>query len=232
MPWPDAILRMSVRSESAKIDVNAAPKELLMGLFANLLPAADAEALADAVIYTRQGGEEEEPEPERSAQPARRGQSADAASRLAKKPKKATQPFATVDTLVQVPGLDPASVERLRPYITVYSGSAKIDASTADLEVLAAIPGVSRDTALRFMEERMAPTRDTQRIDLSSLGAVTDYVEARPGAKVTNIRAAAYLAGGASATVEAVVIPGGSAGVTVLEWREGSVRPSAWWGFQ
>jgi general secretion pathway protein K len=234
MPWPDAILRTSVRSESAKIDLNAAPKELLMGLFANLLPDGNAEMLADAVMHARKSGEDEEPEAARETQPprARAAEVRGRIDRTARRAEKIQKPFSTVDALLQVPGFDPADLARLRPYLTVHSGSAKVDVSTADLEVLAAIPGVSRDAALRFVQDRQAPNRDSEPLDLSALGAAAEYVEARPEAEVINIRAAAYLDGGSSATVEAVVTRDGRAGVTVLEWSEGAVRPGAWGRFQ
>jgi general secretion pathway protein K len=225
LPWPDAILRASVRPESAKIDLNAAPRELLMGLFANLIPDGDAEALADAVLLRRDSGNGEAAtqaaaEPP-AARPAReeRGRRATEQNR---KPSLAEQPFATVDELVQVPGFDAATVQRLRPYLTVYSGSAKVDAGTADVEVLAAIPGVTRDSAERFVVERAERLAEGTRLDLASLGAVTNYVDARAAAKVTNVRAMAYLRGGATATVEAVLAPGGGAGFTLLDWREGA----------
>jgi general secretion pathway protein K len=220
--WPDAVLRASVRPESAKIDLNLAPRELLMGLFANLLPESDADALADAVLLQRQGGEAEE-EPPAPATPARRARGAEPAE-----PQPPKQAFATVDELVRVPGLGPTAVQRLRPYLSVHSGSAKVDVATADVEVLAAIPGVTRDAAQRFAQERTAGAAAGERLDTSWLGAAPEYVATRRASKVANIRAAAYLASGAAATVETVLKLGrGGGAMTVLDWREESARTGA-----
>jgi type II secretory pathway component PulK len=204
-----------------------------MGLFANLIPDGDAEALADAVLLRRDSGEGEA-DTRAAAEPwaGRRAREEGAwqAPAQNRKPSLAEQPFATVDELVQVPGFDAATVQRLRPYLTVYSGSPKVDAATADVEVLAAIPGVTRDSAERFVVERAARVADGTRLDLASLGAVTSYVDTRAAAKVTNVRAMAHLRGGATATVEAVLSAGGGAGFTLLEWREGAPLGGPMWG--
>ena len=118
---------------------------------------------------------------------------------------------------MRVPGFAPAAVQRLRPYLSVHAGSAKVDAATADLEVLAAIPGVSRDSAQRFVQERTARLGTGERLDLSSLGAGPNHLEARSTAKATNIRAVAHLRGGAGATVEAASRVLKGAGVAWVE---------------
>jgi len=43
LPWPDANLRVTMASESAKIDLNYAPRPLLVGLFQQAVPDAPAE---------------------------------------------------------------------------------------------------------------------------------------------------------------------------------------------
>jgi general secretion pathway protein K len=217
IPWPDAALWVSVRPESAKIDLNLAPRELLMGLFANLLPESDADALAEAVLLRRQGGVPSAPTPEQQPQSRDRR-----SPRLVEPPR---QPFASVDELVQVAGFDPASVQRLRPYLSVHSGSARVAASAADVVVLAAIPGVTVDAAQRFVEERTARSGAGARLELSEFGASPEHYESRPTSPVTNIRAVARLREGPGATVEAVVTLGrGSGTSSVLEWREGLAR--------
>jgi general secretion pathway protein K len=215
LPWPEAGVRVSVRPESAKIDLNLAPRELLMGLFANLLPESNAETLADAILQLRQR-DDTKAEAEAAAVQAPRF------ARTTERAAPAKPVFATVDELVQIPGFDPASVQRLRPYLTVYSGSAKVDAATADVEVLAALPGVSRDTAQRFVEQRAAQSGTGERLDLASLGAGAAHVETRAAGQAANIRAVARLRGGASAAVEAVLrLRRGGGTITMLEWREG-----------
>lgn len=211
IPWPDAVLRASVRSESAKIDLNHAPKELLMGLFANLLPGgeAGAETLADAVLERRErvGGQAPASSQPRGIRSARIA----AAARPA---------FRSVDELAQLPGFTPDGVWRLRPYLTVHSGKAKVDAASADVEVLAAVPGVTRDAAIAFARGRAARSGETQALDLSLLGEGATYLDAASKATVANIRALARLQGGAVATVESVLKIGGGQRFEVLEWRQ------------
>ena len=226
IPWPNALLRVSVRAESAKIDLNQAPPELLTGLFQNLLPESDAERLVTVVLARR---EQAAPRPEGATDTDRR---AARSARLARgaRPMRGVRPsgtaqqaFASVDELVQLPGFDPESVARLRPYLTVYSGRPQVDAVSADVEVLAAVPGMSREAALRFAEERAArPAVAGEPLDLSSLGEAAAYLEAGSKAGVTNVRAVARLSAGGAALVEAVVSLGGSgaAPYQLLDWRE------------
>jgi general secretion pathway protein K len=227
IPWPDAVLRASVRSESAKIDLNDAPKELLMGLFTNLLPDGEAvaEALADAVIArreqvaaqapaatTRRGLPTARPATARPPTAAPAATATAAAGRLA---------FRSVDELAQLPGFTADGIWRLRPYLTVHGGKAKVDAGSADVEVLAAVPGVSRDAAVAFVRDRAARSDETRALDISPLGEGARYLDAASKAAVANVRALARLQGGAVAMVDSVLRIGrGGQRYEVLEWRQ------------
>lgn len=217
IPWPNALLRVSVRAESAKVDVNQAPPELLAGLFSHLLPDVDAERLVEVVLAQRErAAARPEGETDRRASRSARLARGARASGLAQ------QAFTSVDELVQLPGFDPDSVARLRPYLTVYSGRPQVDAASADVEVLAALPGVTREAALRFVEERATRAGEDGALDLSSLGEGAAYLDARSKADVTNVRAVVRLNAGGAALVEAVVSLGGAgaAPFQVLDWRE------------
>lgn len=222
IPWPDAVLRASVRSESAKIDLNHAPKELLMGLFTNLLPGGEAvaEALADAVIARREQVAAQAPAatPRRGLPTARPPTAAPAATAPAAAGRLA---FRSVDELAQLPGFTPDGIWRLRPYLTVHGGKAKVDAASADVEVLAAVPGVSRDAAVAFVRDRAARSDETQALDISPLGEGARYLDAASKAAVANVRALARLQGGAVAMVDSVLRIGrGGKRYEVLEWRQ------------
>jgi general secretion pathway protein K len=117
-------------SESARIDLNAAPKDLLSGLFAVLgSRAQDAEQYADRVIGWR-------------TPPKAGAQDAEGpfyrAVRLSYLPRGA--PFAHASELRLVAGLPPALVERAMPFVTVFSGRADVDVADAAPEVIAALP--------------------------------------------------------------------------------------------
>ena len=227
IPWPDAVLRASVRSESAKIDLNHAPKELLMGLFTNLLPGGEAvaEALADAVIARREQVAAQAPAattrrglPTAPPATARPPTAAPAATATAAAGRLA---FRSVDELAQLPGFTPDGIWRLRPYLTVHGGKAKVDAASADVEVLAAVPGVSRDAAVAFVRDRAARSDETQALDISPLGEGARYLDAASKAAVANVRALARLQGGAVAMVDSVLRIGrGGKRYEVLEWRQ------------
>ena len=51
--WQDATLRVTLKAESGKIDLNAASPQLLSGLFANLFPDVETQPLTDAVMDWR-----------------------------------------------------------------------------------------------------------------------------------------------------------------------------------
>jgi general secretion pathway protein K len=210
IPWPESRLQVSVRAESAKIDLNHAAPELLLGLFTNLLPEADAGALVDAVLARRE---------QIGRQPSAGLERRDYRS-AARAAGSSRQAFATVDELTRLPGFDPVNVQRLRPYLTVHGGKAKVDATSADVEVLAAVPGVTRAAAEAFVRDRAGSTAGKRDLDLSLLGGGVGFLDASPKSPVANVRALARLEGGAAAMVEAVVRLGGAGKpFELLDWR-------------
>jgi general secretion pathway protein K len=217
IPWPDATLRATMRAENSKIDINHARQPLLEGLFAALLPESDPEVLAAAVLdwrdrddrMTREGAERDE-----YAAVGRRG--------------PANARFASVEELAQVLGFDGTMLEQLRPYITVYGQSHKVNALTADVAVLAAIPDISGETAGQFVAERDAAIAAGEAPDLDLLRAGNRYLDRRLRPLVVNIRANARLHGGAAAAIDAVVLlRSRSKPYEILDWRQPLPDPAA-----
>ncbi|MEJ2577095.1 MAG: type II secretion system protein GspK [Gammaproteobacteria bacterium] len=210
MPWADANLRISMLTETGKIDLNYAPAPLLEGLFANLFPDVDAAALSAAVVDWR----------DRDDRPGEGGAERDAYAALGR-PGPANQRLASVDELAQVIGFDAAMVDRLRPHVTVYAMRPRIDALTADLEVLAAVPGLTRAAAAQFVANRPQQADGDARPDLRALAAGARYLESRRRVNVVRIRAEATQPDGFTATVEAVVRISGRGGGNheILDWR-------------
>jgi general secretion pathway protein K len=64
-------------------------------------------------------------------------------------------PFAHVDELSLVLDLPPALVERMKPFVTVYTGRAEVDVLDAAPEVVAAIPGITPNVLSSLAEARM-----------------------------------------------------------------------------
>jgi general secretion pathway protein K len=149
-----ADLDVSFVTEAARIDLNAAPKELLAGLL-TVLGAGEDEAKegADRIVGWR-------------TKPATDGASnEDALYRTAGRtysPRLA--PFVHVDELALVLGLSPALVERAMPFVTIFSGVSGVDVVTAAPEVIAALPGMTPLTLRQFLNDRTTLPDDTNAI--------------------------------------------------------------------
>ncbi|MFG1347103.1 type II secretion system protein GspK [Xanthobacter autotrophicus DSM 431] len=122
------------RDESARIDLNAASKDIIAGLFVAL--GAKPEAAADyagRIVGWRTapaGGSEELPEAYRDAG-------------LDYGPRGAA--YVHVDEVWRVPGLPAALLAQAMPFLTVYSGRGEVNAREASPLVLAALPGAAAD---------------------------------------------------------------------------------------
>ncbi len=136
--------RVAVRfqSEAARIDLNAAPADLLAGLFAAVgVDLTHAKTYADRVIGWRTKAD------------------ADALSREAKLyaeegiryPPRQAQ-FDDALELSLLPGLPEPVVERVLPFVTVFSGRPGIDVASADPAVLSALLGMTPQNSERSSE--------------------------------------------------------------------------------
>lgn len=131
-------------SETARIDLNAAPKPLLAGLFAALGASNDnADQYADRIIGWRTT-----PKPNAQGDEAALYRAAG----LAYLPRGA--PFAHANELWLVQGLPPALVRRAMPFVTVYSGRPEINIFDAPATVIAALPGMTPARLNNFLAQR------------------------------------------------------------------------------
>ena len=130
-----ASVEVSVRDETAKVDLNTASPDLLARLFMRLgEPRAAATRLAGAILDWR--------DPDALVQIAGGAEDPDyAAAGLPWGAKDA--PFETVAEVEQVLGMRPALFAAAAPHLTVYTGTPVPDARFADAVVLAAM-GVAR----------------------------------------------------------------------------------------
>ena len=143
-------LTVTFLSEAARVDLNAAPKELLANLLTVLGAAQDdARQIADRIVAWRT-----------KATPERVGNE-DAlylAAGRSYTPRQA--PFAHVNELGLVLGLPPALVERALPFVTVFSGAPGVDPLSAPPEVIAALPGMTPLSLRQFLSDRAALPSD------------------------------------------------------------------------
>lgn len=164
--WPGAAISVRVKSESGRIDLNRGVGDVLGGLFEQLFPDHRSQALADAVIDWR----------DRDNQPRDQGAEADDYARAGLDYGPANAPFRSVHELARVLGFDGAMAEAARPYLTIHSGSPRINAGSADLIVLTAIPGISRTQAEDFIAQREPDSGADVRTDIGMLRGAGQYL--------------------------------------------------------
>jgi general secretion pathway protein K len=137
-------------SETARVDLNAAPKEILASLFEVLGAEQQAAAqVAERIVGWRTPPKDNAANDEEALY---------LASGLIYSPRQA--PFSHVNELSLVSGVSPALVERALPYVTVFSRSADVDVLIAPPEVIAALPGMTPEALNDFLKQRSSLPRD------------------------------------------------------------------------
>jgi general secretion pathway protein K len=137
---------VAFRAETARIDLNAAPKELLAALFAVLgARPDDAGQYAERIIGWRTT-------PSAGAQ----DREASLYRRAGFNYGPRGAPFAHVTELWLVLGLPPALIERALPHLTVFSGRAEVNVRVAAPEVVAALAATSPERLDRDLSQRAA----------------------------------------------------------------------------
>jgi general secretion pathway protein K len=200
------------KSESARIDLNQAPKELIAGLF-EVLGAAPEQAknYADNVIAWRT--------PSRPRSGDNEG-SRYLAAGLGYTPRGG--PFAHPDELWLVHDLPSDLVERAMPYVTVYSGVADVDALEAAPEVIAAQPGMTSDKLNALLQRRgMADAPSSPARSFDPTGTSTET------SKATRVSVDIYFENGRKVRSEAVISVSDSDDTPyrVLSWHDGFDDP-------
>lgn len=204
-----ATVRVSVLDERGKIDLNAAPPELLDGLLRSVLvPDRPRAQLVDAILDWRDADDlhlangAEDPEYKAADLPygAKDG------------------PFETVSELMLVLGMTPDLYRQMQPALTVHSRQASVNADIAPREVLLALPGNDPDQVDVLLEERQLRTEE------DDVTAITPEGRPRPAARTGttfSVIGEALMASGAvvrrTATVR--VRLGRPEPLAILEWR-------------
>ena len=208
LSYAGAELAVAAQDESGKVDLNASAPELFTALVGALgIDDVAAAALTEAVTARRRALDaiRARGENDPSGDPAAR-------------------PFWSVEELAAIPGVSRAAYERLAPFVTVYSGSRRIDPRTAPAQVLLAVPGVDPQEVERLLAARL---EERGARALPRLTGVESYVG--PGTFVAaTVTATAVLPGGSRFERRAVV------GVTadparpyrILSWRQGGETAS------
>jgi general secretion pathway protein K len=133
-----ASIRLRIRDELGKIDLNQTDGSVLIKLFQSAsLDGAAAEVLTDKVLDWRDGS------------PFKRvnGAKADEYRAAGYDYEPRNGPFQSVDELALVMGMTRELYRRVEPALTVYSGRQFVDPQSATPEVLAALPWLAEAQA-------------------------------------------------------------------------------------
>jgi general secretion pathway protein K len=204
-------IKVSFIAEGARIDLNAAPKKLLVGLFEAIgAEPDDADAFADRVVGWRKKAD---------------GQGQDTEAEIYKSegysyaPREA--PFQNTLELSLVAGIPKHIVERILPLVTVYSGSAQIDVRVASPEVLAALPQMTPDVLRQVLAQRANGTRDVEAL-LRLLGPARANASADTPSKATRVLINVRLGNGRDVFAEVVIVTlkDGDEPFRVLSWSD------------
>jgi general secretion pathway protein K len=207
-------VRIEMRDESAKIDINTAVDPLLRGMFISVgLPEDDAARLVDAILDWR------DPDALRRANGAEEPEYR--AAGLTYKPANA--PFQAIEELQLVLGMRPEIYRRIAPMITVFSRQPGVNPQLASREVLMAIPGVTAEQVDLYIAQRDAAREAKQPPPV--------FPQAGPYtagfSMIATVRSEARLEDGTVFAREAVAIlrPAPRKIVTFIGWRESTAAP-------
>jgi general secretion pathway protein K len=134
------------RSEAARIDLNAAPADVLAGAFTAVgIDSSRAETFAERIVGWRTkapgGADTNASGADTKDDKATKEDKLYREQHMPYPPRHA--PFDSALELSLLPGLSLAVVERVLPFVTVFSGRAEVDVISADPTVLSSLPGMT-----------------------------------------------------------------------------------------
>jgi general secretion pathway protein K len=204
-----ALVSVAFWSETTRIDLNLAPKEMLANFFAVLgAEPRDAALYADRVVGWRTPPPDDALDGENSLYRA---------AGLRYLPRGA--PFANVGELWLVLGLPPALAERAMPFVTVFSGRREIDVLDAAPEVVASLPDMTPATLEMFLKERPSLPRNIKSI-ADALGSAQAGATFLAGDAMRVRTTIAFDNGRRSATEAVILLDSGDDPYHVLSWRD------------
>jgi general secretion pathway protein K len=188
----DATLTIAVQDEAGKVDLNIGSEPLLRALVLGLGVSA-GEAAVDAILDYR------DEDSDRRVSGAERPEYR--AAGRAHGPRNG--PFVVVEELAGVLGLTQADADRLRPFVTVHSGLAAIDANVAPKALIEIIDkGMGLGSGPSLIDRELA----TSDLGMGSRGTpLPPQFLAASTRRAFSVRSEARTAGGATFVREAVV---------------------------
>ncbi|MCP3409957.1 general secretion pathway protein GspK [Bradyrhizobium sp. CCGB01] len=200
-------LSVTFRSEAARIDLNMAPKPILAGLMTALgVSATDAPVYADRILGWRSSTESGQDNPEDTYYRTL------GASYL---PRHA--PFPHSDELWLVRGIPPAVVERVLPFVTVFSNMRTVNVLDAAPQVVAALPGMTPQTLQQLLRDRADPNIDPRSL-VGLAGNTNATVEGSRAYRLT-VAVEAPSHRQSSAEIVILLLEGGEEPYRILSWH-------------
>jgi general secretion pathway protein K len=212
----EGLAAVLVRDEDGKIDINAAPIELLSGLLLSIGVKGEdeAEALAARIIDFRDedsdvssfGAEDADYE----AAGLRHGAN--------------DRPFRHIEELRTVLGMTDQLQDRLRRHLTIYADAEGFDFFRASVPVLGALPGMTPETVAKIR----SAWPDDDIFSVLQDDAIARYEDYALATRelVYNVRVLAKTNEGGSYLLEAILALDGGRGAlpyTTYEWRRGTL---------
>ncbi len=208
----DVLVEVLVTDERGKVDINSADEATLTQLFTGHgVEGEDAIYLAAAVLDWADVDEMERAN----------GAELPAYESLGLNVGPGNRPFLMIEEILQVLGMPWELYKKIEPGLTVFSESGEPDPAYAPLEALLAMPDMTEEDALNFIEERQSQDAT------SGVGTALPSGEiamARGRGLTYSVIAKATLPNGVWDQVEATIRLGGSTTglpFKVLRWREG-----------
>ena len=201
---------VTFRSEAARVDLNAASKGLLTGLMVGLgANASEAPGYADRILAWRAPTELGDDDPENSFYKT---------SGATYFPRHA--PFPATEELWLVRGIPSAIIDRMIPFVTVFSNIPSINVLDAAPQVLAALPNMTPESLQSLLSQRADPAIDPQ----SLVGMAGGEDATIAGAKAYRIAVDTELPDGRRSTAEVVILllENSDEPYRVLSWRNNS----------
>lgn len=203
-----ARVAIDFRSEAARIDLNSAPKPLLVGLFISLgANAAAAVDYADRIVAWRTPAQGGDGDPETSAYRV---------AGIGYLPRHA--PFPSAEELWLVRGIPPQFVERALPMVTVFSNLPAVNVLDASPQVLAALPAMTPEALQAMLAQRGVPGGDPRAVLALAGGGGGGTLEAATSYRLT-VSVALDNGQRAGADVVILLLEGGAEPYRVLSWR-------------
>lgn len=212
LTYEGILLEIEITDERGKVNINEVDEEALARLFeGNGLDQENAELLAAAVADWRDPDEMERPNGAEDA--------AYEAAGLEVGP--GNHRFVLVEELLQVLGMPWELFKQIEEAVTVYEDTALPDPAYGPPEALVALPDITPEDAMNFVEERRSQEPGTG----PDLALPTGQVAMARGRGVTySIRAKATLPNGVWDQLRATIRLGGTNDgrpFRILRWREG-----------